>query len=277
MRRAVIRAAHARARRTSAGRALSQAARLDAPLRFLRDRARDRPPAPPRTYALRGGGGAVVLRHGTTDVEMFDEIHCARVYEPPPPVAAALGALGRPLRVVDLGANVGLFGVAALRRLPVASLVAVEPDPANRAVLERCAAANAGGAHWTVVAAAAATAPGVMRFATGRGSESHELVPGEAGAVTEVEAIDAFAHLRDADLVKIDIEGGEWAILADPRLRDSAITALVLEHHGRLCPELPPRATARRLLEAAGFRTLPGGEEVLGVGTLWAWRERAPA
>lgn len=276
MRRAVIRAAHAQARRTSVGRALSQAARLDAPLRYLRDRARDRPPAPPRTYALRGGG-AVVLRHGTTDVEMFDEIHCARVYAPPPPVADALAALGRPVRVVDLGANVGLFAVAALRTLPVASLVAVEPDAENRAVLERCAAANAGGADWTIVPAAAATAPGTMRFAGGRGSESHELVPGEGGAVTEVEAIDAYAHLRDADLVKIDIEGGEWAILGDPRLRGTAITALVLEHHGRLCPQMPPRATAQRLLEAAGFRTLPGGDEVLGVGTLWAWREGARA
>lgn len=48
-----------------------------------------------------------------------------------------------PDRVVDAGANIGLFALHAARHFPDASLVCYEPDPENFALLERNLASNA--------------------------------------------------------------------------------------------------------------------------------------
>ena len=260
-----------RLRRSAVGRALTQAARVGDPVRFLRSERAARADVPVE-HTLRAGSARIVLRHGTSDVRMFDEIFCARVYAPPAEVADRLRGLGAPPRVLDLGANVGLFGVDASLRWPGARITAVEPDPGNLAILRRCAELNASAGTWRVLPVAASTTDAPMHFVAGEGSESHEAHASELARSIEVPATDALALLGDADLAKIDIEGGEWAILADPRLRTAAVRAIVLEHHGRLCPTHDPRATARALLADAGFETRPGGAAPLGVGTLWAWR-----
>ena len=43
--------------------------------------------------------------------------------------------------------------------------------------------------------------------------------------------VDVFPYLAAADLVKIDIEGSEWEILADARFAGIAARVLVLEYH----------------------------------------------
>ena len=65
-----------------------------------------------------------------------------------------------------------------------------------------------------------------------------------------------------ADFVKMDIEGGEWPILGDPRLRDLERLTLVMEYHRVGAPRpFPPVPRPRGLLEASGIRrsgtTLP--------------------
>ena len=45
---------------------------------------------------------------------------------------------------------------------------------------------------------------------------------------------DVLGQIAEADLVKMDIEGGEWGILADPRIARQR--ALVLEYHPRGLP-----------------------------------------
>jgi FkbM family methyltransferase len=259
------------ARRSATGRALTQAARVTDPVGFLRAERAGRSDAAAE-YALRSGDARVALRHGTTDVRMFDEIFCAHVYAPPAAATARLSALPGPPRVLDLGANVGLFSADAAARWPGARITAVEPDPANLTVLRRCAELNAHTHPWRVIPTAASTSATPLRFVAGEGSESHEAHASELEESIEVPATDALALLDDTDLAKIDIEGGEWAILGDPRLAGASVRAIVLEHHGRLCPSRDPRATARTLLGEAGFETLAGGAAPLGVGTLWAWR-----
>lgn len=263
---------HRSLRRSAWGRTLSQALRIRESGRYLRAEAMPGTRGPRGEYTVRGSGVRVVLRHGTSDTRMFDEVFCARVYAPPAAVTATLAALGRPPRVVDLGANVGLSSADAAARWPGAEITAIEADPVNLPILERCAALNASARPWTVIGAAADVAVGSLRFVSGAGAESHAAHESETATSVAVRAVDAFDHLAHADLVKIDIEGGEWRILADARLSDTPIRALVLEHHGRMCPSRDPRATARELLEAAGFATAPGGPEHLGVGTVWAWR-----
>jgi hypothetical protein len=86
-------------------------------------------------YRLRGGVNRVfttlVLRKGTTDFKVFDEIFVERAYAPC--VAALPRNLGR-VALIDLGANIGLSAVyiaheLGARALQVDQIIAVEPDP----------------------------------------------------------------------------------------------------------------------------------------------------
>ncbi|MDQ4019688.1 MAG: hypothetical protein M3188_07645, partial [Actinomycetota bacterium] len=66
------------------------------------------------TYRLRSSGIAVTVRHGTADVLVLDSVFSQGEYELAAPVEATLAARRMPLRVVDLGANIGLFGAYIL-------------------------------------------------------------------------------------------------------------------------------------------------------------------
>src|SRR4051812_365704 len=106
------------------------------------------PPGTVRDYTLKDGAVRVALRHGSEDVVLVGEIFHHRVYAPP---ARGLAALhGAPVRrVLDLGANIGLFGAWARLHWPQAEIDAVEPDRHNLEVLRRCVAGN-DGPRWTV-------------------------------------------------------------------------------------------------------------------------------
>jgi len=227
------------------------------------------------TYRLRDSGLELVLRHGTPDVGVLDEVFGQRQYDPPPPVAAVLDERSE-LEVVDLGANIGLFALHARARWPAAHITSFEPDPCNLELLERCHGANADRGPWRLVAAAAAVADGEQAFHAGRFACSALAAEGEAPAENRppvrVPAVDALPALAGADLVKMDIEGGEWALLGDPRFAAAGVRAVVLEHHPHLCPGPDPRAAAEGLLHAAGYATRSLIERPDRVGLLWAWR-----
>jgi FkbM family methyltransferase len=218
-----------------------------------------------RSYQLRESGVQLVLQHNTPDVLVLDEIFYQRLYEPPPPVQQLLSA---PLQALDAGANIGMFGVWLLGRYPGSRLISFEPDARNAEMLRRTVDAN--GAHdaWRVVQAAVATAPGMLGFAGSDFATSHVVADERA---PQVAAVDFFEHARDAQLIKIDVEGSEWEILEDPRLAELAARALVLEYH-----PLPgggdSHESAPALLGRAGFLTEPIFRTASGVGMLWAWR-----
>jgi FkbM family methyltransferase len=254
-----------------------RAARTAAPVRFFAREAGQRPGL--AVYGLRGTPGVkFAIRHRTPDIDVFDEIFCRRLYDEPEPVRDAIAALGRPPRVLDLGANVGLFAAWATARWPAAGITCVEPDPANAAVLRAAAAANGG--SWRLVQAAAGAAPGELRFLPRRFAVSRAALPQEdAPDAITVEVIDALELAREHDVIKLDIEGGEWAILGDPRLRALPAVAITLEYHPELCPAPDTHGHAAGLLEAAGYRVqrVPLAEGAPGEnGGLWAWRPSMP-
>jgi FkbM family methyltransferase len=232
-----------------------------------------RPGAVTAAYRLREGEVSIVLRHHTPDVLVLDEIFSQREYELPPPVKEALAQAPTPLQVLDLGANIGLFGAFVLAHYPQASIVAVEPDPANAAVHARVIEANPG-VDWILVRAAAATAAGTLRFSPGGFSRSQAATEADADGI-EVPAEDVLSRIAVADLVKIDIEGAEWTILADPRFAQTKARAVVLEYHQENCPGQDPRAEAERALAGAGLQVVRGAAKPqCGTGVLWAWRQR---
>jgi FkbM family methyltransferase len=224
-----------------------------------------RPPTEPQAYRLRSSDAVVFVRHGAPDVAALGEVFYEAQYEPPAEIAKALDELGRPPSVLDLGANVGYFSAFAATRFPGAHVVAIEPDMTNIPLLRRTAAAN--GWEWEVVEAAATTADGEVPFAGGRFTFSRI----EEGG-TPVRAVDAMPFLARADVAKIDIEGGEWAILGDDRFASAAPLALALEHHPYLAPDDGPDAAVRRLLGAAGYDVVRALDLAPGQALIWALR-----
>jgi FkbM family methyltransferase len=214
-----------------------------------------------RSYSLRASGYRVTVRHRTRDVAILSEIFAKRSYSPP---AGCLPT--RPFTVLDLGGNIGLFGLFAFSEWPVRSIRSYEPDPENALLLRSVAAPHA---NWDVVEAAVSNQAGTMRFRAGLYSESRAATDGEPA--TQVRMVDVFAEPR-ADLVKMDIEGGEWPILHDPRLPGLA-DVIVLEWHKGGCRTRDPHATARQLLADAGYtRQHDAVHEHEFNGLLWAWK-----
>jgi FkbM family methyltransferase len=215
--------------------------------------------------------GRVVLRHRTRDIDIFDEIFVGRTYEPPPAVAAHFRDQP-PETVLDLGGNVGLFGVYALARWPAATVTSVEPDPKNLALLTRCVEVNDAGARWRIIAACAASQPGMVAFSGGRFADSAIALEGEV-VTDHVVAVDAFELLAAADFAKIDIEGTEWDLLLDRRFAGAAPGVIVMEWHQRGCPMHDAYEAVLDVLRRAGYE-VEGERPPPGVhwGTIWAWR-----
>jgi FkbM family methyltransferase len=221
-------------------------------------------------------GGSVVLRHRTRDTDIFDEIFVGNLaYQPPPALAAQLDA-HPPQRVLDLGANIGLFGVYALACWPAATITSVEPDPANLPLLARCVEVNDGANGWRVIAACAASRPGTVAFSGSRFADSALALDGEI-VTAHVAAVDALELLAQADFAKIDIEGGEWDVLLDPRFATVAPAVVVIEWHQRGCPAPDAYVTALDAFRDAGYEVEaqppPPHEHY---GTMWAWRSAPP-
>jgi FkbM family methyltransferase len=208
------------------------------------------------SYAPRKVGPRLWLRHGSGDAAVYGEIFVRGAYAPP-------WGLTDQLRVLDLGAHVGFFARWALEQWNVASVISVEPDVDNYTLLARNHA-EVGDARWTLVCAAAGCAEGRASFAGGRGAGSGLADAGE----DLVRTVDALELMGACDLAKLDVEGGEWALLRDPRFRSHAPQFIVVEYHPAEGLRTP-HAEARRLLEAAGYQVVDGHREAESVGVLW--------
>ena len=248
---------------------------VEEPLRFA---ALQLGPIRTAGHVLRASGVRVFVRHRTRDVHILNEIFGRtggrNSYEPPPAVALALDARRSP-KVLDLGANIGLFGAYVLARWPGATIRSFEPDPMNLSVLARVILANELHGRWSVAEVAVGNGYGEQTFAAGLFADSH-LSDGHTqlagGRTITVATVDLFEQDHDVDLIKIDIEGGEWSILTDPRLGELEADVLVLEWHARGCAERDAHGAAVRLLCAAGYDHLEEVESGHDNGLLWAWR-----
>jgi FkbM family methyltransferase len=212
----------------------------------------------------------VLIRHANQEdsfvlSEIFEGVS---TYEIPAAVSDAIGSGVD--RVVDIGGNIGLAALWFARAFPSARLTVVEADPTNANLLEATIGLNGLSERATVIRAAAGPHEGELPFVMGLGGRSH-VATGDDAATTQVPMIDALALIAACDVLKMDIEGGEWPILTDPRFGESAPRALCLEYHLWNCPDGDPTATVRRLLEGAGMRIVELREEGHG-GVVWAVR-----
>jgi FkbM family methyltransferase len=216
-----------------------------------------------RRYRFRSTGSTFYLRHHTGDVAIFRKFAAYGYYDFPAEVVERLQ--DKKIAVVDLGANIGLFGVHALAHLQVAEIVSFEPDEYNAAVVEKVIEAYDG--PWQLIRACASNRNGETRFTSGQANLSKIS---ETGSIRPV--VDAVPYLLAADLAKINIEGAEWDILADERFAAQAPDVLILEYHEIASPETQIHSLATRLLAEAGYENQALVNRSDANGLVWAWK-----
>lgn len=149
-------------------------------------------------------------------------------------------------RMVDVGANVGVYAALAAGAAG-ARVLALEPAaetlPDLRAMLELNGLAD----RVVVRAVAAGAAPGALRFTTGRGTTNRAAADGRAEVA--VDTLDALTAGAPPLLLKADVEGAEPEVLAGTAglLAGTALRAAILETAG--ATDAPVEAAMR----AAGF------------------------
>jgi FkbM family methyltransferase len=210
----------------------------------------------------RVSGRDIRIEHGTGDTWIFQEVFLDGDYD--------FAKDAEPERILDLGGNIGMFTVFAASRWPRARITAFEPDPSNVAKYQWHAMRNQISGH--LIEACAGVADGETPFAAGLEGGSHMASDGDDARFT-VPVVDVFPYMQNADLIKMDIEGAEWAILEDPRLTNLRVPVLLLEIHRRGCPEHDTRGVANRLLGDAGFHSrFVRYDAASGVGVIHAVR-----
>jgi FkbM family methyltransferase len=157
-----------------------------------------------------------------------------------------LQALRTDDRMVDVGANVGVYAALAAGAAG-ARVLALEPAAETLPALHAMLALNGLAGRVAVRAVAAGAAPGVLRFTTGRGTTNQAAADGTAAV--PVDTLDALCAGAPPLLLKADVEGAEPAVLAGAPglLAGDALKAVMLETRGDTDAAIGP------VLRAAGF------------------------
>jgi len=188
------------------------------------------------TVVLRNGL-RFAMRGGTSDSAVMDEVFVKRVYQ------AALDGLRPGSVVIDIGAQCGLFAVAAAAR--GAKVVACEPFKPNVPRIRQNAQLNRLGDRIRVnevaVAGAAGTAELMWRENDTGGSTLYQSVHREWEGDPEVKRVtvpvvtlfELFkeARIDHCDCLKLDCEGAEYDIILNRPAELKKIGTVVLEYH----------------------------------------------
>ena len=204
----------------------------------------------------------VWLRTFSGDLFVFYELLKDEVYAVP---AAVLDATHVRV-VVDCGANVGLASLFFADRYPAARIIAVEPASENFSLLKRNVSAVG---RIRAIEACVSDGDGVRNLNVAAPAWGIRIQDGVGGDRVESMSLDtlyARFDVKRADLLKVDIEGEEERVFAEPTFLSS--TGLVLiELHGSYGLD-----RFRADVAKAGFEGFPAGA-LAGIGVVCARRE----
>ena len=175
--------------------------------------------------------------------------------------------------VFDVGANAGIYSLAALSSNPDATVYAFEPTPEIAARLRSAVELN-GLDQLNVQQAAIMDEPGYATLIRCRGADGANdgmnfiRRESEIGERVRTESLDTFCRARaidKIDLMKIDGQGQEDSVLrgATDLLKEGRIGVILMELNW--WAEADPRCPATqsvRLLESSGFRFAKPGAEL---------------
>lgn len=173
-------------------------------------------------------GTRLFIRGGTTDYFTAMEIFSHHQY-----VFSQTDSLRDATTVIDLGANVGFSLLYFAHLCPKARIIAFEPHPDHAAQVRKHIEANGLAGRVTLHEAAAGTERSQMHLSN-QGAGSAVIASGGEGTLA-IPVLDFFAEAPSGpiDLLKIDIEGSEYGIFADPRFvaLSQRIRCIALEWH----------------------------------------------
>lgn len=137
-------------------------------------------------------------------------------------------------RFVDVGAHVGSVAVAVLLDNPDATALLVEPIPENIRVIEANLTANGLVDRAEVLAGAVGTDTIHYGFMGSEMAATNRFI-GNLNIPLRATKTAKVRHLTLSDLLpcaamKLDCEGGEWSLLADPRIVE--VPLIFGEYHG---------------------------------------------
>jgi FkbM family methyltransferase len=173
--------------------------------------------------------------------------------------------------VVDLGANIGYSCLYWCQQYPQCRVVALEPHPVHLSLIGENLQRNGFTDRVKVVAAAAGSKERRSYLSDARTSSS---VTDEQSAF-QIRVLDIFTDpdmKGKIDILKIDIEGGEYELLSDPRFAELEARVLVVEWHNT--PEHPDgRTWCLEKLKFLKYRVEEGAQDPPSAGLLWAYRD----
>ena len=146
-------------------------------------------------------------------------------------------------RFVDVGAHIGTVTVAVLLDNPEATAICVEPIPENVAVLVSNLAANGLSDRATVIVGAVGTDHVYYQWQGTEHLETNRFIANSAGLVfgeewphVELKVREVkLAELLPCDAMKLDCEGGEWALFRQRGI--GKVPYIFGEFHGNPGPD----------------------------------------
>jgi FkbM family methyltransferase len=210
-------------------------------------------------------GTVLFYRTNKADLDIFREVFMQEVYRLPERLRPA-GVL------VDLGANIGMASVWYSRRYGIDRVVAVEPVPANVAILRKNLTANS--VTHEIVPATVGPRRGEVSFSTDqRPGEGHIVENGTSDFTVEMVTMDDVLTdvTRPIALLKMDIEGGEGPLINEGSpswLRDVQIIAAELH------PQYLDVAAMTEAICNYGFSLVPPADGT-GEDTEWVFVREA--
>jgi len=177
----------------------------------------------------------------------------------------------RPLRVLDIGSNIGSFAVWISKERQVTEIRCFEPDHVSRRLCAFNLEENSCEGGFVLQKAVGGTNR-IIRMSVDADQPCAQNIyeVREVGSKTQEVEVVAFSELvgelqGDYDLLKLDCEGAEWEIIRNtPPFHFAKFGLIVAELHAN--PDEETRLTDfRDYMENAGFKTVSNENKVHGL------------
>jgi FkbM family methyltransferase len=219
-----------------------------------------------------GAPGSITVRGDSSDIDTVRNIFVKHDYQVPSAPARArllarmeaITAQGKTPLIVDAGANIGAAAIWFAHEFPAATVLAVEPDPANHAMLLR----NAEHRERIVpVEAAIGSTAGAVTIEEHGAADAARTVASETGVpmLTMDMLID---RVPDAVpfIAKIDIEGFEADLFASNTDWIDRFDAVMIELHDWMLPGAGSSVGVQREMgRREGYEVFLKGENLIYV------------
>ena len=223
---------------------------------------------------LRNGPVLSIRPTPSSDWETAYEVFRLRVY--------ATGLAPETVRrVVDVGGNVGYSCLFWCSTYLNARVLTYEPHPLHCELLSKHMEMNGYSGRVTLIPAGASAKPSTAVLTDNdiRSTvvQQQDAAPFVSRPVIQIKMVDFFDTVgpEPIDILKMDIEGGEYDILQDPRFDEVAARCrcMTMEWHKRAPNHLGGKWCEERL-QKAGFTVRPGPEQSPShdIGTFVAFR-----